>query len=520
MKILYAGSSSSCFELDNSNPYYAPEQITVCLDGNELYTTDKNVFSVYDLHPDTEYTVEIRYSSGDTEQLRFHTAEESCCINVRDFGAVGDGVHEDTGAIQAAINFLPSGGRLFFPEGTYLTLPLSLKSHMTMELSEKAVLLGSTQRDRYPIIPAFVTDPISGREIAMTGFEGQELASYQSLIQAAFAEDIAIVGKGCIDGNAGNGDWWKNFEQFPASRPRICFFNRCSRIMVHGITVANSASWQIHPFYCEHVSIFDCMVQAPKISPNTDAIDPECCDYVDIIGCRFSVGDDCIAIKAAKIDMGRKYLSPANHHTIRNCLMQYGHGAVVLGSEVACGVQNLSVTQCYFRATDRGLRIKTRRGRGKDSIIHNVIFDNIRMENVLTPIVVNMWYNCCDPDRYTEYVWSRDKLPVDDRTPHLGSFTFRNLECTGAEVAACYIDGLPESPIESVALENISIRFSETAKPGYPAMLNFGKEVCCMGLYLDNVRQIRINNVKLEGVCGENLIADHYETIETDGSEE
>ena len=200
--------------------------------------------------------------------------------------------------------------------------------------------------------------------------------------------------------------------------------------------------------------------------------------------------------------------------------MEYGHGAVVLGSEIGAGVRDLSVSQCCFRGTDRGLRIKSRRGRGKNCVIDNVSFENIRMDGVLTPIAINLWYNCCDPDRESEYVWSREKLPVDERTPHMGRFHFKNLDCTGAEVAACYIDGLPEAPIEEVTLEDIRVSFAPDAKPGVPIMENFAKQRCKLGLYLDNVRRVRVDNVRLDGVEGDRLIVNHCETIETTNFED
>lgn len=519
IRVLYQGSSSACFELENHRPYYAPESYNVLLDGVQVLEGDANVFSLFGLTPEREYAVTVRFASGGEEQVRVRTRSERCCVSVRDFGATGDGVHEDTIAIQAAINFVPEGGRLFFPPGTYLTLPLALKSHITLELPEGARLLGSTERERYPIVKGVCVDPVTGEEVPQAGFEGIEQDMYQSLLHASYAEDVTVVGRGVIDGNGQNGDWWGDFNSFPAARPRVVFLNRSKHITLHGVTVANGPSWHLHPFFSEDVSLYDCAVTAPKDSPNTDAIDPESCDGVNIIGCRFSVGDDCIAIKSGKIDMGRKYKKPADHHVIRNCLMQFGHGAVTLGSELAAGIQNLRVSQCCFRATDRGLRIKSRRGRGKDSYITDVSFDNIRMEDVLTPIVINLWYNCCDPDRYTEYVWSREKLPIDERTPRMGKFTFRNMDCTGAQVAACYIDGLTESPIEQVELEDISVSFAADARPGVPAMQNFAQKRCRLGLYLDNVRHIRVRDVRLSGVEGEGLIADHYEDIEKTGFE-
>ncbi len=517
INILYKGSSSACFEIQNESPYYSPEKYTVKLGDREVLCGDSNVFSVFDLKPETEYEINVCFSET-TETVSFKTESESCCINVRAFGAVGDGVHEDTVAIQTAINLMPDHGRLYFPKGTYLTMPLSLRSHMTLDLSEEAVLLGSTDRERYPILPGVLEDE-NGNEIPIAGFEGIEQDAYQSLIQGSYVSDVQIVGKGRIDGNGQNGDWWKDFNSFPAKRPRAVFLNRCQNVTLHGVTVANSPSWHIHPYFSQNIRLLNVFVSAPKVSPNTDAIDPESCDNVDIIGCRFSVGDDCIAVKSGKFDMAMKYHVPADHHTIRNCLMQFGHGALTLGSELSAGIRNVSVTQCMFRETDRGLRIKSRRGRGKESIITNVLFDNIRMEKVKTPIVINMWYNCVDPDRFTEYVWSRERLPVDDRTPHLGVFEFKNMVCTDAEAAACYIDGLPESPIDRVEFENISVSFAENAEPAVPAMQNFAEKRCRLGLYLDNVTEISIKNVKLEGVEGEPVIANHYNTISTDGFE-
>ena len=174
---------------------------------------------------------------------------------------------------------------------------------------------------------------------------------------------------------------------------------------------------------------------------------------------------------------------------------------------MAGGVTNLTVNQCVFDSTDRGLRIKTRRGRGKHAVIDGVLFENIKMNNVLTPIVINMWYNCCDPDRYTEYVWSREKFLVDDRTPRLGSFVFRNMVCEDCSVAACYCDGLPEAPIESITLEDISFTYKKDAKPDMPAMRNHAEFFCRAGMYFDNVTDLTIKNVNVTGQDGDDLIA-------------
>ena len=515
MKLLFVSPVSACFELENDAPYYAPERYTVWLDGETQFEGDANVFSIFSLRPGTRHQVRVTTGQGE-ETLEFTTKTVTAGVNVKNFGAVGDGVADDTAAIQAAIHCLPEGGLLHFPAGQYLTGPLALKSGITLSLGENAVLLGTTDRSRYPIIPGEVEDLFTGERKVYGAWEGNAVPMYQALIFAEHARDITIVGPGTVDGNAQNSDFWTHFKEFPVGRPRLFFFNRCENVVVHGLTAQNSASWQFHPFFSKRVGLYDLFIKAPKDSPNTDAIDPESCDGVEIIGCRFSVGDDCIAIKSGKIYLGRKYKQPADHHTIRNCLMEFGHGAVTLGSEIGAGVTNLSVSQCWFRGTDRGLRIKTRRGRGKDCVLNHILFENIRMESVLTPVAINMWYNCCDPDRFSEYVWSREQLPVDERTPHLGSFTFRRLTCTDVQVAACYIDGLPEMPIDQVNFEDVSFTYAQDAKPGKPIMKNFAQDECRLGLYLDNVRRISIRNVTLEGQDGQKIIANHYESLMTE----
>lgn len=509
INILYAGSVSACFELENDLPYYSEKEYSVLLDGKEVLRGNTNVFSLFSLKPDTVYKLEV---SGE-DALTFTTAKETCAVNVRDFGAVGDGEHDDTTAIQTAINCLPAGGRLFFPDGKYSTAPLNLKSHILIELSEGAVILGNTDPARYPVIPGALSDIETGEPVQLGTWEGNSIPMHQALLFAEYAKDIRIVGRGIVDGNAQNSEWWVNVKEREIGRPRILFANRCKSITMHGVTVQNAAAWQLHPYFSEDVDFLDVSVNAPKNSPNTDALDPEACDRVNIIGCKFSVGDDCIAIKSGKIEIGKKYKTPANHHTIRNCLMQFGHGAITLGSEMAGGVKNLTVNRCIFNHTDRGLRIKTRRGRGKDAVIDGVLFENIKMDGVLTPIVINMWYNCCDPDRYSEYNTTREKLPVDDRTPYLGKFEFRDMVCENCCVAACYCDGLPEQPIGEITVENIKFTYDENAEPGFPSMRNNNQEMCRAGMYFDNVKKLTVKNIDISGNDGEALIANHVDEL-------
>ena len=510
IKILFLSATSAAFEWQNALVYYAPREYTIYLNGDAVCTARTNVFSLFGLTPNKEYTLTCDLCDL---SLTFRTPSETIAVSVREFGAKGDGVRDDTVAIQTAINCLPAGARLLFPSGTYLTSPICLKSHLTIEIAKDAVILGQTSKSAYPIIPAEVQGLRDEESLLCGTWEGNACRMYQSLFFAEHAEDITLIGPGTIDGNAQNGTWWSERKTDPVSRPRLLFFNRCRSIRIHGIQAMNAPSWHIHPYFSTEVRLIDVKVTAPEDSPNTDAIDPEACECVDIIGCRLSVGDDCVAIKSGKIEIANKFHQPADRHTVRNCLMERGHGAITLGSEISGGVKNLTVSQCLFEKTDRGIRTKTRRGRGESSRIDGLLFENLRMVGVLTPIVFNMWYNRCDPDRDSEYVYTRESLPVDKRTPYLGAFTFRNLECIDCEVCACYFDGLPEMPIQSITLENILFAFCENARAGVPAMRAFIQPFLKSGMYFDNVKHLRIQNVKVEGVLGDQLLTHNVQHL-------
>jgi len=506
--LLYASSVSACFELENTSPYYAESAYDVAVNGAPaLLGVRTNVFSLFDLQPETEYSVAI----GE-ESISFTTAQETGCVSVRDFGAVGDGVADDTAAIQNAIHCCPAGGRVTVPAGTYWVRPLVLKSDMTLELKKEALLLADTCEEHYAILPGEILDAQTGKELQVSSWEGDPFPCRQSFISAHYARNIHIVGQGIIDGNAVNADWWVDVKKRKIGRPKLVFLNQCENVIFHGILGRNSACWNFHPFFSKHIAFYHTAVEAPKDSPNTDGTDPESCDDVRYIGMRFSVGDDAIAIKAGKVYMGMKYQTPATNHLVRNCLMEYAHGAMVLGSEMSGGVKDLTVSQCYFKHTDRGLRIKTRRGRGKYAVIDGVEFSNIKMENVMTPMVMNMYY-FCDPDGHEEIVWSKEPHPIDDGTPYLGRFLFRDMECTDCEWAAGYFYGLTEQPIGSVAIENVSFTFKEDASSGMPAMMDYIEPECKRGLYFNCVKQVSLKNVTMSGQTGDRLITINVDEV-------
>lgn len=508
-KQLFVSSVSACFELVNTNPYYSPKKYKVIVNGVEdKVERDTNVFSIFNLTPNTQYTVG---TSLDGCKITFTTSKESGVVDIRAIGAVGDGVTDDTSAVQHAIDICPKGGRVVIPEGVYHIRPITLKSDITIELKKGATLLGDAKEAHYPVVPAKTV--IDGKEEVTASWEGEPFPCFQSLISAFKQKNITIVGEGYVNGNADNSTWWDTPKGRDIARPRLVFLNKCENVVLHGVKGGNSASWNIHPFFSKNLAFYDIFIECPADAPNTDGLNPESCDRVDILGCKFSVGDDCVALKSGKLYMGKTYKTPSSNLTLRNNLFCDGHGAIVLGSEMSGGIKNLTIGQCIFNNTERGLRIKSRRGRGKDGIIDGICFENIKMLNVKTPLVINMYY-FCDPDGMTDFVWSHDKnIPVDDGTPYLGKFTFRDIDCVDCECMAAYFDGLSELPIKEIRLENVHFSFKEDAKPFFPAMALKVTEHCKEGLYADNIERLVLKNVTIDGVPGEELILKNIGTL-------
>ncbi|MBP0965666.1 MAG: hypothetical protein J5999_10330 [Oscillospiraceae bacterium] len=155
-----------------------------------------------------------------------------------------------------------------------------------------------------------------------------------------------------------------------------------------------------------------------------------------------------------------------------------------------------------FKNTDRGLRIKTRRGRGELSVVDNVIFRNIKMENVKTPFVANSFY-FCDPDGRTEYVQNRSPLPVDERIPYINRLVFENVDCTDCHAAAAFFIGLPERKINEIVMRNVSVSFAKEPVPFVPAMLCGVDEMAGKGILAENVHTPVLDNVSLSGQSGQ-----------------
>ena len=335
-------------------------------------------------------------------------------------------------AIQKTIDLCSKkgGGRVVIPAGqTFLTGAITLKDGVNLHVEEGAVLEFAFEPELYPIVE--------------TSWEGLECFNLSPCVYAFKAKDIAITGKGTIDGGGSNDTWWpwngnprfgwkegmisQRIESRPrllkngedgipmynekgerspervfgpkdGLRPQLVSFNKCEGILLEDITLLRSPFWVIHPLHSTDITVR--RVKMINDGPNGDGCDPECCDRVLIEDCFFNTGDDCIAIKSGRNRDGRERNMPSKNIIIRRCEMKNGHGGVVVGSEISGGCQNVFAHDCVMDSPEleRVLRIKTNSCRG--GIIENINMRNIKVgvckESVLK---INLDYEpkevCC-----------------------------------------------------------------------------------------------------------------------------
>lgn len=502
--------TSVVIEIRNGEPYQSPWLHHASIDGREVYRGHANVFIVRGLAPATTHAVLIE--SGDAQRVVTATTRaEHHRLDVRAFGAVGDGVHDDTAALQAALACCPIDSTVVLPDGDWLSGPLFLKSRQCLELARDARLLGHRDIARWPLLPATLATTDGGEPLVLGTWEGLPATCHASLLNAIGVEDVVIHGEGMLDGNAGFDTWWSRPKTpFAGWRPRTLFIAHARQVTVAGIALRNSPSWTLHALRSSDLAIAAVDVAAPADSPNTDGINPESCARVRITGVHVSTGDDCVGIKAGKRNPDGPPPPPSRDIVVSNSLMENGHGAVVIGSETAGGVHDVLARDCIFRGTDRGFRIKTRRGRGRAAVVDGACLQNVRMQRVGTPFVVNSFY-WCDPDGREPHVGDRQPRPVDDGTPSVRNLTLRDVECSDVAHSAVTVLGLPEAPIENLVIDGLRVRYAADAEAGYPDMGEGIEAVRHRGIHLLNVRGIVLRGLDIEGHEGPLLVTDNVE---------
>ncbi len=418
-------------------------------------------------------------------------------FDVNAFKAVGDGHTLDTGALQSAIDAAAAagGGTVYVGAGRYVTGTLHLRSHVTLELDAGATLLGSEDPNDYPLL--------------RSKWEGEGVRlNHAALIYGEGLENVTITGRGTIDGRGHK--WWARQRLVAESgadlaratdtlRPFLFRVIDTKNLLIEGVKFTNSAMWTVTPLACENVTIHNISIYNPPDSPNTDGINPESCRNVRISDCHVDVGDDCITIKSGKEDDGRRQHTPCENITITNCTLVHGHGGVVIGSEMSGNVRNVTISNCVFYGTDRGIRLKARRGRG--GIVENLRVSNVIMEGVLCPIAINLFYGCGAWD--SPNVTTPTEMPVNAGTPRFRHLRFNGITARKAKAAAAYILGLPEMFVEDIAMQDVSIEVdASNTEPGEPDMSPVLPPTCRAGMIVRNVSGLSLINVEVTHCVG------------------
>lgn len=393
-------------------------------------------------------------------------------FDIRQYGADPAKLDATSAAIRAAIAacHAAGGGRVIIPAGEWPTGGIRLQNRVNLHLEDGATL-------------RFSTDPDDYLPMVVTRFEGVEMMNYAPLIYAYDAQDIAITGRGTLDGGATWKNWWNWISRSDAAistgrnaaqqrlaqmaergvpvterrmgagaylRPSFIQPYRCRNVLIDGPTIKGAPMWVVHPVLCRNVIVRGLTINS--LGPNNDGCNPESCRDVLIEKCDFTSGDDCIAIKSGRNFDGRRINVPSENIVVRNCRMRDGHGGVSLGSEASGGIRNVYIRDCRMGGSDllRALRLKSNSYRG--GYIENILFRDVVVDGVGEGVLeISLLYS-----------ESGKKGTRGNHLPRrIGGVTMRNVR-SGGSLYAVDLQSYPELPIDAIRLEDC--RFENVKK--------------------------------------------------------
>ncbi len=348
------------------------------------------------------------------------------------------------------------GGTVILAAGDYFCEgPIVFQNNINLHLQENARLIFSQNpKDYLPVV--FVR------------WEGTEAYNYSPFIYANNLENIAISGKGIIDGNGSEENSFRQWrskqkedqnklremgkEGIPVEkrvfgdghflRPQLIHFINCRNILLEGITITNSAFWLIQPTYCDNITIRRVNVNSRFI--NNDGVDLDSDTNVLIENCNFTTGDDFVAIKSGRDQDAWRVNKPCKNIIIRNCVSDNCLHGISFGSELSGGIENVYVENLTFKKIRQyGLQFKSNKDRG--GYLRNIVIDGIQIDSVQTCVSFT--------NQYHSYSGGNSPTLFEN-------IRIQNLDCNVAVEKAVSMKGLPEMPIKNIELDNIIIRQS------------------------------------------------------------
>lgn len=408
------------------------------------------------------------------------------------FGADPEGRKPSTTAINQAIDRCSAegGGRVIVPRGTYLTGAIHLKSNVNLFVDEGATLRFDTDPASYPIV--------------FTRWEGMECMNYSPLIYARQQKNIAITGKGTLDGQGSEQNWWawkgpwggstehgwnegmpdqrkarkRLFDMAEAGvpveqrvfgdgsllRPPFIQPYDCENVLIEGVRVRSSPFWNIHPVLCRNITLRG--VDVYGLGPNNDGVDPESVDHMLIEDCSFNTGDDCIAVNSGRNADGRRLATPSQNILIRNCRMQEGHGGVVVGSQISGGARWVFAENCHMDSPNLWYAIRFKNNALRGGLLENFYYRDLDVGQVGRAAIT------CD--------FNYEEGANGAFTPQLRNVVVERLRVKKA-VRVLDSQGLPQAPVNDITLRDCE--FNGVTKP---SIVKYTRAV--------NLEKVRVND--------------------------
>lgn len=405
---------------------------------------------------------------------------ELSIYNVRDFGALGDGVTMDTAALQQTVDTCHEngGGRVLLPPGRYLTASLQLHSNLDLHLEKGAVLLGSTCPNDYP----------EWQGKAFNSENSPYNARY--LIGAEGGENISITGQGTIDGQGfahydssePERSWWPIIDK--KTRPgRMLLFALCKNITIEGVICINSPAWTFWMLACEQVRFHNVTIKTDFRLLNTDGIDIDNCRDVTISHCNISTGDDAIILRA--IDHVLKERHACEQIRVENCTLSSNCNAIRLAYIRDGEIRNVTMENLTIINSRRGIicQVPTldetpernsniKRPPHPGPIVENIRFSNIRIEAV-RPI----WF----------------RISNEALARHVSNVRFENIEMIGTTPSL--IQGNKNAKMRNFVFENIRLKVTD----GKQLLTSPEQTSDALALICTHCENITIRNLRVEG---------------------
>jgi polygalacturonase len=377
-------------------------------------------------------------------------------LNVKDYGAIGDGKTTDTLNLQLTIErcSLLGGGEVVFPAGDYATGALELRSNVTLRIDDGASLLGSGDMADYPV--------------AMVRWEGRWIKGYSAFISATDAENVGIIGPGkIIASDAIRG----RVNRTTGMRlPALLEFTNCRNVRVENLFTVQTGMWSTHPVYCENVTF-----KSVVFHSGADGIDVDSCRHVTIDGCTFETSDDCISLKSGRGAEANVINRPCEDVRISNCTFNDKTFACIgIGSETSASIRNVVIEHCKcVGARSHAIYIKSRPGRG--AFVENITVNDFEASGAKQGFLRLNNLNSGLQDAFP--------VPGDAGIPLFREFHFSNIRVTDLPMLVQATEIHPRKPLVGFSLTNVT-------------------GTCAKGITLANMKNVAIRNVNVTGFDG------------------